>query len=155
MLLELFFYQSEHFDRLKAFHLPPEQVQFTAIPIDMLETSHERHPIVIIHDHVPVGFFVLHSSARVQEYSDNPYAMLLTAFSIDHDQQGKGFAKAGLEQLTGFVQKEFPACNEVVLAVNQRNVPAQKLYEKVGFTDTGLRKMGKIGEQKVYSLQVK
>ncbi|MHC0035373.1 GNAT family N-acetyltransferase [Pseudoneobacillus sp. C159] len=154
MDINLLFFQLGHIERLKAFHLPPEQEQFTALPIEMLEKNDERHPIVITNEHIPIGFFVLHSSARVQEYTENPHAMLLTAFSVDHAQQGKGFAKAGLAQLKDFVQNEFPQYNEVVLAVNQRNVPAQKLYEKVGFIDTGRRKIGEIGEQKVYSLQV-
>ena len=70
---------------------PEEQEQFTALPIHSLEMTHERHPIVILINNEPVGFFVLHSSDRVKEYSDNPKAMLLTSFSINHSHQGKGF----------------------------------------------------------------
>ncbi|MGE8207789.1 GNAT family N-acetyltransferase [Heyndrickxia sp. NPDC080065] len=152
--VELHVYKPEFFDALKDFNLPKEQEQFTALPSEMLEVSHERHPIVILSDNEPVGFFVLHSSARVKEYTDNPDAMLLTAFSVNHLHQGKGFAKKGLQQLNTFIHQEFPTCNEVVLAVNKRNIPAQKLYEKVGYEDTGRRKMGKIGEQLIFSLSL-
>lgn len=150
--VDLQFYKTEFLDSLKAFSLPKDQEQFTALPNEMLEVSDERRPVVIISNKEPVGFFVLHSSDRVKEYTDNPAALLLTAFSINYSQQGKGYAKSGLQQLKTFLHDEFPSCNEVVLAVNKRNLPAQKLYEKVGFEDTGRRKMGKIGEQLILSL---
>ncbi|RFU66162.1 GNAT family N-acetyltransferase [Bacillus sp. V59.32b] len=152
--VELQFYKSEYFELLKAFELPEEQEQFTALPTEMLEITHERHPIVILSENEPVGFFVLHSSARVKEYTANPNAMLLTALSINHVQQGKGYAKKGMELLKGLVNQEFPECNEIVLAVNKRNIPAQKLYEKVGYKDSGRRKIGEIGEQLILSLSV-
>lgn len=53
--------------------------------------------------------------------------------------------------LQPFLRKEFHRCREVVLAVNRRNIAAQKLYEKAGFQDTGRKKMGKIGEQYIYN----
>lgn len=89
-------------------------------------------------------------------YISHPYsvAMLLTAFSIEYLHQGKGFAKKAMKDLKTFVMKEFSFCNEIVLAVNKRNVPAQNLYKKAGFTDTGRRKMGKIGEQLILSLSI-
>ncbi len=78
--------------------------------------------------------------------------MLLTSLSVNHAHQGKGYAKQGMLLLKSFVKAEFPTCNEIVLAVNHKNVPAQKLYKKVGFKDTGKRKMGPIGEQLILSL---
>ncbi len=44
--------------------------------------------------------------------------------------------------------------NEVLLGVNERNIPAQKLYEKSSFNDTGLRRMGAVGLQYVLSLNL-
>jgi RimJ/RimL family protein N-acetyltransferase len=90
----------------------------------------------------------------VKEYSDNARAMLLTAFSINHAYQGKGYAKQGMSLLSEFVQKEFLDCNEIVLAVNHKNIPAQKLYMKVGFHDTGRTKIGRIGEQYIMALSL-
>mgnify|MGYP001219931001 CR=1 FL=1 len=145
--VELQRYHPGHAETLKTFSLPKEQEQFTSLPIHLLEVSDIRHPIVIVHNHEPVGFFVLHASERVKEYTDNPNAMLLTSFSINYPQQGRGFAKKGLEQIKPFARKEFPWCNEIVLAVNRKNIAAQKLYRKVGYQDTGRRRMGPIGEQ--------
>ena len=44
--------------------------------------------------------------------------------------------------------------NEVVLAVNEKNIPAQNLYEKVGFQDKGFRRMGPIGQQIIMHLPI-
>ncbi len=151
---ELQFYNSENFESLKAFKLPEEQEQFTTLPIEMLEITHEWHPIVILSKNELVGFFVMHSSARVKEYTENPNSMLLTALTINYAQQGKGYAKKGMELLKGFVNQEFPECNEIVLAVNKRNIPAQKLYEKAGYKDTNRRKMGQLGEQLILRLSL-
>ncbi|WP_057913627.1 GNAT family N-acetyltransferase [Peribacillus muralis] len=144
-------YKPEHLEWLKAFELPKEQEKFTALPTKMLEITKERHPIVILNHNEPVGFFVLHSSDRVKDYTNNPKAMLLTALSINHSHQGRGFAYNGMKKIQSFVNQQFSNCDEIILAVNHKNVPAQKLYEKVGFKDTGTRKIGKIGEQYIYN----
>ncbi|MBU5465916.1 hypothetical protein KQI49_03625 [Virgibacillus sp. MSJ-26] len=50
-----------------------------------------------------------------------------------------------------FVNQEYPEYDEIILAVNHKNVPAQNLYKRVGFSDTGKRKIGKIGEQFIFN----
>lgn len=57
--------------------------------------------------------------------------------------------------MPAFVHQEFPESDEIVLAVNHKNIPAQKLYKKVGFEDTGRRKVGEMGEQFIYNLEVR
>lgn len=146
--VELQRYKPEFLKSLKEFELPKEKAQFTAFPTDMLEKLTDgQYPIIIVSNHEPVGFFLLNSTKKVKEYTDNPNALLLTALSINHSKQGMGFAKKGMSLLKSFVDQEFAEYNEIVLAVNHKNIPAQKLYEKVGFSDTGRRKMGRIGEQ--------
>ena len=73
--------------------------------------------------------------------------MLLSALSINHTEQGKGYAKQGMTLLVEFVKVEFPNCDEIVLVVDKDNIPAQKLYVKVGFEDTNERLIGRIGEE--------
>ena len=150
--VELKHFSNEFFDTLNSFELPEEQEQFTALPNKFLEVTEGQHRIVILSENEPVGFFLLHSTQRVKEYSDNPKAMLLTALSVNHAKQGRGYAKKGMLLLKDFVKTEFPNCDEIVLVVNHKNVPAQQLYLKVGFEDTGKRKMGPKGEQFVMSL---
>ncbi|MGE7119097.1 GNAT family N-acetyltransferase [Peribacillus sp. NPDC046944] len=153
--VELKHFSNEYLDVLHSFELPEEQGQFTALPSKILEVKEGQHRIVILCEDEPVGFFLLHSTERVKAYSDNPKAMLLTALSVNHAKQGKGYAKQAMLLLSDFVKSEFPYCDEIVLAVNHKNVPAQRLYAKVGFTDTGKRKTGPIGEQFVMHLSVK
>ena len=152
--VELKHFSDEYFDILNTFELPEEQVQFTALPNQILKETEGQHRIVILSENEPVGFFLLHSTARVKEYSDNPKAMLLTALSVNHEKQGKGYAKQGMQLLSDFVKTEFPNCDEVVLVVNYKNIPAQRLYLKLGFEDTGKRKIGPIGEQFIMNLKL-
>ncbi|RBP86864.1 RimJ/RimL family protein N-acetyltransferase [Cytobacillus firmus] len=152
--LELKHFSGEHMDILNSFELPEEQVQFTSLPSNYKEVTEGQHRIVILCDGEPVGFFLLHSTERVKEYSDNPQAMLLTSLSINQAKQGRGYAKQAMLLLKKFTADEFPDCNEIVLAVNYKNIAAQKLYVKVGYQDTGRRKMGPIGEQFIMNLML-
>ncbi|MBP2076385.1 GNAT family N-acetyltransferase [Oceanobacillus polygoni] len=150
--IELRHFSNEHVDLLHSFELPKDQVQFTSLPINFVDVSEGQHRIVILNHNEPVGFFILHSTDRVKAYSNNQYAMLLTSFSINHSQQGKGYAKQAMNLLKQFVSAEFPNCNEIILAVNHKNITAQQLYKRVGFQDTGKRKVGPIGEQFIMNL---
>lgn len=144
----------KYLDALNSFELPKEQGQFTSLPINYKEVTEGESRIVILHDEEPVGFFLLHSTERVKDYSRNPKAILLTSLSINHKDQGKGFAKQAMLLLGEFVANEFPKCDEIVLAVNHKNVSAQQLYLKVGFQDTGKKKIGPIGEQFIMNLML-
>ncbi|KOP78565.1 acetyltransferase [Lysinibacillus sp. FJAT-14745] len=152
--IELVHFSKNYVDILNDFELPEEQSQFTALPKEISLEMVGQYPIVILSDNIPVGFFVLHATERVKEYSHNPQAMLLTALSIDHKQQGNGYAKKGMLALSEFMKREFKEYNEVVLVVNHKNIPAQNLYLKVGFVDNGERRMGRIGEQIVMNLNI-
>ncbi|MDF9758694.1 GNAT family N-acetyltransferase [Peribacillus simplex] len=152
--VELKHFSDEYSEKLNQFELPEEQGLFTALPNKFTDVTKGQHRIVILSDDEPVGFFLLHSTDRVKEYSTNPNAMLLTALSVDYKQQGKGYAKQGMLLLDEFVKSEFPNCDEIVLAVNHKNIPAQKLYVRAGFHDTGLRKFGNIGEQYIMNLTI-
>src|SRR5690606_16194689 len=77
---------------LQDFQLPEEQKQFTSLPKDALPVTAGQHPLVIVRDGEPVGFFILNTSDRVKEYTHNPVAMLLTSFLIDYKQQENGYA---------------------------------------------------------------
>lgn len=152
--IELQFYKPEYLKALQAYQLPEEQEQYTALPIQRLDSSDGKHPIVITANSKPAGFFVLHENAYIHEYTTNPHAFMLTALSIDYAQQGQGYAAIGLGLLKSFVSQHFPACNEIALAVNHKNIPAQRLYMKVGFIDTGRRHKGFIGEQFILRLSL-
>jgi RimJ/RimL family protein N-acetyltransferase len=148
--VQLCFYGPEHDAALQTFYLPAEQKKFTALPTEVIDLSiqdENRYPVVILNRDTPVGFFVLHDGKDIQTFTNNPNAMLLQAFSINYIHQGKGYAKKALQLLPEFVMKHFPYINEIVLAVNEKNIAARQLYEKSGFEDRGLRRLGKIGRQ--------
>lgn len=143
------YYQLKYLPALTVYQLPKEQAKYTSLPANMLHSSETKSPIVILANEEVVGFFVLHTGEIVKNYSDISTAMLLTSFSIDNRMQRRGFAKQGLLALNGFIKKHNPEITDVVLSVNKKNKPARRLYEQVGFTDTGKRIEGVIGEQLV------
>jgi len=156
--IQLVPYKEKYKEVIQTFTLPSEQVQFTSDPSELLEKAKSDHTknVIVILDYkgIPVGLFALQTGDRVQEFTDNPDALLLTSFSINYDRQRKGYAKKSLVLLQDFVQRYFSIKNEVVLAVNEKNIPAQNLYKKVGFQDKGFRRMGPIGQQIIMHLPI-
>jgi RimJ/RimL family protein N-acetyltransferase len=150
--IEICFYQEHHQDFLKSFYLPESQKPFTAMPLEVLEdalSDQMQYPIVIDAENRPVGFFILHYQQEFQALVGNPKALLLRAFSVNHQDQGNGFAKRALEQLPQFVRTHFPQVDEVVLAVNEKNEHAKRVYLNSGFLDKGITRVGRIGLQHI------
>ncbi|GAA0459750.1 GNAT family protein [Alkalibacillus silvisoli] len=154
MSISLTHYSEQHLDALNQFYLPEEQAKFTSLPHAFETVDKGQYRIVILAGNDAVGFFLLHETERVNSFTDNPNAMLLTSLSINEKDQGKGYALKAMQLLAGFVSSEFPDCNEMVLAVNHKNIAAQKLYSNVGFQDTGRRIDGPIGEQWILNLPI-
>ena len=152
-------YQEQFTQDLYRFELPVEQLGYTGLPSEILDLSisdPNRYPIVIVKDeHVPVGFFVLHMHSDIAELVNNPQAILIRALSVNYPYQGKGYAKEAMYLVPKFVLEHFPDVDEIVLAVNARNIAAQQLYIKTGFEDKGFRKMGAKGLQYIYHFKVK
>lgn len=156
-IVSLDFYQPIYRSQLEKYHLSEEQKHFTALPLEAIATceqENDRHPILILSDNTPVGFFVLHGWEGVKNYSDNQDAILLRAYSVDSSMQGKGISKKSLLLLPTFVRKHFPNKNEIILAVNHSNAQAQYIYKKCGFEDKGLRADGRKGELLILHLDL-
>ena len=149
---------TEHYDPfISNFHLPPDKLQFTCYPLEKIKdptASQEIIHILILNKDIPVGYFALENGEKVLKYTNNLNARLLTAFSINNDFQGKGFAKQGLLLLPRFVNKNFQSVNEVVLGVNKRNTAAINLYKKTGFVDHNKIFLGPSGEQHIMHLDI-
>ncbi|AKP68422.1 hypothetical protein ABM34_06815 [Companilactobacillus ginsenosidimutans] len=108
-------------------------------------------PIMILNDNKLVGCLCLHIKDGPVTYGGNfDTDILLRAFSVDRRCRRKGYAKAALLELPSFVRENFQNIQRLVLAVNHSNIAAQRLYERVGFTDSGKRIMGKLGEIYIY-----
>ena len=111
-------------------------------------------PVLILSGDTAVGFFCLNNGMRVSEVTTNKKALLLTSFSINYKYQRRGYAKQALLTVPSFIKTHFDGINELVLAVNMRNIPAQTLYKKCGFEDLGKRRIGKKGEQMILHIDI-
>ncbi|TFE00862.1 GNAT family N-acetyltransferase [Jeotgalibacillus sp. R-1-5s-1] len=153
--VRLVHYSDQYAEDLKRYVLPPEQLPFTAMPLEKLaELKEGQHPVVITANEQAVGFFILHTNEFVRTLTDHPAAILLGSFSVSADHQGKGYGTAGLRLLSDWVRQALPGYSEVVLSVNLKNDRAFDLYCKVGFEDTGRRIGGPIGDQRVMRMEV-
>ena len=65
----------------------------------------------------------------------------LWKFMIDRRYQNKGYGRQALELGIQFLQNRFNA-SEIYTGVVPGNTVAKKLYESVGFADTGLVELG-------------
>jgi RimJ/RimL family protein N-acetyltransferase len=152
--MKLHFYQPELDQHIETYTLTNEQLQFTGIPKDSIEFSQaedNHYPILVLENEQLVTFFALHTCEGVEPYSSNADAILIRTFSTDFNHQRKGYAQQALSLVPEFVTDHFAGINEIVLAVNVRNKPAQALYKKCGFVDEGVRAMGRRGELIVLS----
>lgn len=139
------------------YDLPSDQLEFAGLPQDIIERDAEnpqKHLIIIKTRNEVAGFFELDESADRKKYSNNPKALLLRGYSVNPKFQGRGIATGSIYALPDFMKKEFPEFNEVVLGVNARNKPAQRLFKKAGFEDTGRRFMRSTGEQIVMCMPI-
>ncbi len=96
--IQLVPYKEKYKEIIQTFTLPSEQVQFTSDPGELLEKakSDRTKNVIVILDYngVPVGLFALQTGDRVQEFTNNENALLLTSFSINQDRQKKDMLKS-------------------------------------------------------------
>lgn len=152
--MELIIYDQSYNPIIQTYQLTEDQLMFTGTPEESIlkaEKDLERYPILALENDKLVTFFVLHINEGVKPYTNNEKAILIRAFSTDTREQGKGYASQSLQLLPLFIKSHFPGVNEIVLAVNVRNIAAQRLYKKCGFADEGKRTMGPSGELIVMS----
>lgn len=152
-IITLDFYKEEYKAKLSDYHLSDEQSRYARVPLKALQKCEEdetRHPIVILYNGEPAGFFVLHGWEGVRTYSNNRDAILIRGYSINSKYQGKSIAKKSLLELNFFVKRNFPNANEIILAVNHKNTAAQHVYMKSGFIDKGKKVMGIKGELLIF-----
>lgn len=137
-MIELRACQPDHLRALLAFELPEEQQVFTSTPVQVLARVRgdaDRLPVTILAESVPVGFFLLCVGEHRDKYlpEPDPTAVALTALSIDPARQGQGLGFTAMGLLPGFVREKYPSAKRLILAVNQRNHTALRLYARAGF----------------------
>lgn len=99
--------------------------------------------IVIVYDRKVVGMGRL--------IGDGGCFFQVTDIAVDPDHQGRGLGKLIMAGIMEYVDSELPKTAYVSLIAD---VPANKLYEKVGFKETAPRSVGMsyiVGRQGIHS----
>lgn len=153
-MIQLLPYKTSHQKALFAYTLSAEQMKFTALPEQTLQRIKERadgmkHPITILYQQFPIGFFVLDESHDKLEYTDNPNALLFRSLSLNPNYQGKGLGKQAILSVDTYARIHFPNANEIVLGVNFKNKNTYQLYLKCGYVDEGKTNEGFQGKQHI------
>lgn len=140
----------KYFDQ---FLLPDDQLIFTAYPLYKIDHStQDTIHVAIVHEEIPVGYFALENGPKLKRYTDNTLDRVMTAFSINYPDQGKGYARAALQQLPAFAKAIDPTLTEVILGVNKKNNKASQLYKATGFIDHHEEFVGSKGPQHILHL---
>ncbi|EUJ46594.1 GNAT family N-acetyltransferase [Listeria riparia] len=154
MSLTLQLFQQSEAERQALINYTLTNDTFCAHPTAIINLKLSYHSVLVYAASDIVGFFILDNGEDVAIYTEQPDTILLRGYSIDTNQQGKGYAKQSLQLLSNFVKKHFSNIQTIVLAVNVRNTHAQKVYLKSGFIDTTRTVMGPRGEQYAYALHI-
>lgn len=112
-----------------------EQQAFLDRPIGILARGYVyRHQnarvIGIANDRQIIGV------ALVRDLDEEPACYDLQQFMIDKQFQNKGYGTEALKLIVHLLKKE-GKYSGVEVCVNKADAPALKIYEKVGFVDTG------------------
>ncbi|REC74994.1 GNAT family N-acetyltransferase [Chryseobacterium elymi] len=150
-MIRLDFFKESDFTELN-YALDKNQLQYTSTVEKALARINNRNDgkefaVTIFEGEKPAGFFALDFGEDKLDLTDNEKSVLLRSLSINPDLQGKGIGKTAMDKVDGFVKENFPYCNEIVLAVNQKNVSAYHIYLKAGYLYNGKTRIGRNGPQ--------
>ncbi|MBP5553413.1 MAG: GNAT family N-acetyltransferase [Lachnospiraceae bacterium] len=128
----------ENIDEVLALKVDESQKSFVSTNGDSLAQayvySETAFPFAVYDDSTMVGFIMM-GYYEVKAY------YTLWKFMIDSRYQNKGYGRQALELGIQFLQNRFNA-SEIYTGVVPGNTVAKKLYESVGFADTGLVELG-------------
>ena len=121
---------------LDAFHLTlaPGQEAFVSHPIRSLAQAyvyyHQCTPFGIYARDRMVGYVMV-----IYDYDEETYN--IWHMMIDKEEQGKGYGKAALQKVLGYIrEKPFGSSDRVLLTCHRDNRVAYRLYRELGFTET-------------------
>ena len=128
----------ENIDEVLALKVDESQKSFVSGNGDSLAQayvySETAFPFAVYEDSTIVGFIMM-GYYEVKAY------YTLWKFMIDSRYQNKGYGRQALELGIKYLQDRFGA-SEIYTGVVPGNAVAKKLYESVGFKDTGLVELG-------------
>ena len=123
---------------LDAFNLrlAPGQERFVSHPVRSLAQAYvyreQCQPFGIYADGTMVGYVMVIYDYDVPEYD-------IWHMMIDAPMQGHGYGGEALDRVLEYIRtKPFGSSNRVALTCGKENVLARKLYERKGFSATGV-----------------
>ena len=128
----------DNIDEVLALKVDEDQKSFVSTNADSLAQayvySETAFPFAVYDDTTLVGFIMM-GYYEVKSY------YTLWKFMIDSRYQNKGYGRKALELGIKFLQDRF-GVSEIYTGVVPGNTVAKKLYESVGFAETGLIELG-------------
>ena len=128
----------ENIDEVLALKVDESQKAFVSGNGDSLAQAYvyskTAFPFAVYNDAILVGFIMM-GYYEVKSY------YTLWKFMIDSRYQNKGYGRKALELGIKFLQDRF-GVSEIYTGVVPGNNVAKKLYESVGFAETGLIELG-------------
>ena len=128
----------ENIDEVLALKVDESQKSFVSTNGDSLAQAYvypeTAFPFAVYEDSTMVGFIMM-GYYEVKEY------YTLWKFMIDRRYQNKGYGRQALRLGIQYLQNRFNV-SEIYTGVVPGNSVAKKLYESVGFVDTGLVELG-------------
>ncbi len=123
---------------MDAFHLrlAPGQEQFVSHPIRSLAQAYvyrnQCQPFGIYAAGKMVGYVMVIYDYDVPEYD-------VWHMMIDASEQGRGYGSEALDRIIAYIRtKPFGDSDRIALTCNKNNTSARKLYERKGFSATGV-----------------
>ena len=149
--VSLVFYDEKYNSDLDGIHLSADHRRFTQTPAEVMGTlaDKSRRLVLILSDDKCVGYFILDEGEELADLGFSN-ALLIRSLAINPFEQSKGLAFRGMAMLPKFVKNYYSDIIKLVLIVNEKNIPAQKLYQKVGFAHHASRNNEKHGVQFIW-----
>ena len=123
---------------IEAFNLKlaPGQEKFVSHPIRSLAQAYvyrdQCQPFGIYADGIMVGYVMVIYDYDIPEYD-------IWHMMIDASMQGKGYGSDALDRVLEYIRtKPFGNSDRVALTCNKNDPTAEKLYERKGFSATGV-----------------
>ena len=128
----------DNLDEVLALKVREDQRRFVSSNAESLAQAYvypeTAWPFAVYDDDILVGFIMMGYYEVKQYYT-------LWKFMIDQRYQNKGYGRQALELGLEFIKEKFHP-KDIFTGVVPGNDVAKKLYESVGFADTGLKEFG-------------
>src|SRR5699024_2852574 len=121
-MIEFVKYSKEYAPFIHCYQLTNDDLRFTTLPRDAMESSNPTISHILVMDQVQlVTFFSLEENKGTGPFTGYSEALIIRSFSTDTRFQGLGYGQAVFQLLPDFMERHFPAFTELVLAVNTEN----------------------------------